>query len=190
MAIKKAGAPFPNAHSWLAIFLEDLGDEEDALYHANVALQHNPNDFRAQMIRVDHSLKGARIRKLGVTDFLASGKSIEGAVIGSMFKGLFSVGEAAFAALTQAGLKSELSRLAKIFRANCETNTDVDEFLYMSKMMIAFGDLMKDVSIREKTNLYAEVANSPIEKLKIQGREQEVMELRQQAEGRSMLLKP
>jgi tetratricopeptide (TPR) repeat protein len=43
LAIHKANAPFPRAHTLLAMVLNELGDDKRAGHHANLALQQDPN---------------------------------------------------------------------------------------------------------------------------------------------------
>jgi hypothetical protein len=168
-----------------------IEDQKQASTHANT-LQQNPNDFRAQMVRIDAALKYLNIKKLGVDDFLTDeySGSTEVDLFLSALKGVSSLSKAAKAASTQKNYKNELLRLAQIFRNICQTNTDVDEFLYMAETMISLGDFIKDVPIASgRPNLYIEVVNALIEKLEMTGRESDIKAVQDKAESRLMLFK-
>lgn len=155
-AIRKAGAPFPRAHSWIALFLEELGDEKQAMEHASFALLQNPNEFRAQMVKVDCALKGAR------------------------FKPQDSVNPVS----PQGSLRFELLRLIQIFRNNCQANPDADEFLYMADMLILYGNFIEKIPLSGgRPNLYAEIIHAPIDSLIPCEREADIQEVRAKAEN-------
>jgi len=191
LAINKANAPFPRAHSVLSILLEQVGNEKEALKHANIALQQDPNEFRAQFVKIDVSMKGVRIRKLGVGDFIDNDRDIASAIVGSVFKGLFSLGSAAHAATTQMNFKTEILALVEIFNNLCQTSIDANEYIYMSDMLISLGDVLKDAPMPGgKPNLYQEIVNIPLDRIVIGDMKDEVMDIRDKAEGRSLLFKP
>jgi hypothetical protein len=189
-AIKKANAPFPGAHTQLALFLNDVGDDKNAYIHATIALRHNPNNFRAQLVRVDNFLRGVKIAKPGVPHFLETkAGSLEANIALSVIKTAVTALLAADAALTQSAFRKELLRLVEIFRETCRTNNDVDEFLYMANSLILVGDIIKDMPIGGKPNLFKEVADAPTNLLIMNGKEQVIMETCAKAEGRAIFLK-
>ncbi len=192
LAIHKAGAPFPRAHSFLAIFLEDLHRESEAAQHANLALQQNPNEFRAQLVKIDLSLKGVKVMKVGARDFVPELNSgAMGFAFDLVFKGLFMGGTLVHTQATQSSFKNEIIKLIQIYTNVSNDNTDVDEYLYMAEMMIIFGDIIKDIPMPGgKPNIFAEIVKAPVDKLYFAGKEQEVKFIRNKAEGRSMLFKP
>jgi hypothetical protein len=164
-AIQKADAPFPRAHSLLSIFLCDLGQEREAAIEAELALNEDPNEFRAQLVKIDIAWKGTKIKKLGIGDFLQQEKSFEAALLASAMKGVFSVLAAASAIATQAVLNTEFDRLVKIFRYICSTNTDAEEFSFMAQRLIDIGDMLIKIPMSTRPNLYLEVVNAPIDLL-------------------------
>lgn len=164
-AIQKAGAPFPRAHSLLSIFLCDLGQEREAVIEADIALSEDPNEFRAQLVKVDVAWKGTKLKKLGLGDFLIQEKSWEASIISSVLGGAVNILVAASALATQMTLNTEFEKLVQIFRQVCSTNKDPEEFSFMAQRLIEIGDMLLKVPLTSKPNLYLEVANAPIDLL-------------------------
>ena len=190
LAIKKASAPLPRAHALLAMFLNDLGDDKNAAYHANIALQQNPDEFRAQLVRIDVALKGVKVTKVRGRDLIEFSGGFDNMYWGTVGR-LFGAGISSLSSRsTQASFKNEVVRLAQIFKNVCKTNTDVDEYLMMAQALIALGDFIKDVPMPGgRPNLYLEVLSAPTEQLDKVGQEEKILEVRRMAEGRSLLFK-
>lgn len=202
LAIKKANAPFPRAHAYLAMILNDMGKEDEAEKHASIALQQNPNEFRAQLIKIDLALKGVRIVNLrpghfvhletesrgDLTDQVAG--NVLGTIIGTAGKSLVTLFAAGSAAVTQGKFSGEVERLIHIFRNRITTETSADEYLMMAETLISLGDMIKDVSplgdIRR--GLYAAITRSSVDRISQQGHEKEIENVRHKAEGRLLLL--
>jgi len=203
LAVQKAGvAHFPRAHAHLAAVLLELDREADAAREANIALQQDPNEFRAQTVRVDILGRKLKIRDVGLGDFVhferGSGSdfgsqvatSVIGSILVSAIKTVFTGIEVGMAVHSQGNFKSEIERLAAIYLNVCQTNTDVDEFMYMSETLISLGDAIREVPIPGgRPNLYASVVHAPVHKLNQRGREAQVREVKQRAEGRMLLFK-
>ena len=191
LAISKAGGPFPRAHSWLAIFLQDLQREKEAAQHAAIALQEDPYEFRAQLVKIDLSLNNVKVMKKGAGALMPNlNQSAESAAVEFVFNGIFMGGHYAHTRKTQNDFKKEVLKLIDIYRYLNTVNTDVDEFLYMSELMVSYGDGFRDIPMPGgRPNLFAEVVNAPINRLIMRGCEQDVQLIRDKAEGRSMLFK-
>jgi hypothetical protein len=191
LALKKANAPFPRAYALLAMYLNDLGDDQRAEWHADRALQQNPNEFRAQLVRIDVALKGVKIAKVSAGDVIALGGRPQDAVGETLGRMTGAAIAKTRAGMSQANFKRELERLVQIYRNVCLSNDDVDEYLMMSEALIGLGDFIKDVPMPGgRPNLYVEVVNAPTNNLQITEREQGVTDVRRKAEGRSLLFRP
>lgn len=202
LAIKKANAPFPRAHAYLAMILNDMGNDADAERHANIALLQNPNEFRAQLIKIDTALKGVKIVKLRPGDFVhvedyGRGDMAEKVVgtalvslVGTATKSLASVLAAGSASATQNNFRREAEKLIAIFRNVCVSNTDAKEYLMMGETLVALGDMIKETpQLRDvRRMLYTEVISVSIENLESQGHEKGIANTRTKAEGRLLLL--
>lgn len=190
LAIHKANAPFPRAHASLAMLLNQLGDDQRAGYHANIALQQDPNEFRAQLVRLDVELKGVRFVNLQAGDFVTLDGTWEEAFAGSVIKSFASITAASHAGITQAKFRSEIDRLTSIFKNLCKTGIEVDEYLFMADTMIGLGDFARGLPFSSGyLDLYAAVVNTPVDELDLSGREEDVAAVRRKAEGRSLLFK-
>ena len=198
LAIGKSKEPFPRAHGYLSLVLLSLDREQEAKKHATLALQQNPNEFRAQEAKAHIALGRAHYMKLGAKDFTNIGGTFMKGLVGENVLGTatslaFGAIDLIFKSLkannTQVIFRDEILLLTQIYRNVSQTNTDVSEFLYMSGKLIQFGDIIKNnpPMAGSKPNLYKEILKIPIDKLYMSNREQDVRFLLKIAEGRSML---
>lgn len=190
LAIHKANAPFPDAHALLAMLLNELGDDERADYHARLALRQDPNEFRAQLVRLDVELKDVRFVNLSAGDFVAAGGTLEEAYFGSIGKSIGSLIAAGHAGITQSRFNSEVSRLIQIFGNLCEAGVDANEYLFMADTLIDLGDFARDLPFSGgHESLYAAVVNTPVDNIDRAGREDDFAAIRSRAKGRLLLFK-
>lgn len=191
LAIKKAGGPYLDAEEAISEILMMNGEIEDALTHANLAINYDPFSFSGQYVRVCVYLSNVRERKLGFNDFIdLSGGAIDN-IISSYTRTIFSLVGAGKARKTQIDLHKELLTLISIYRNNCMTMTDPITFVDYSNKMMLVARMIEDVKIPSgRPNLYQEIVNAPIKLLKKDGHEKEVEEILAKAEGQSELFKP
>jgi tetratricopeptide (TPR) repeat protein len=192
LAIKKAGQiPFPSAESRLGLFLYMQGKAKEALEHANRALYFDNNAFTGQLVRVIYSLDQVKVVKLGAGDFLSGGGGFGEIIGGSIVKSIFSIGAASSASSSQNAAKRELISLIEIYRRIIKDTTDCGDYLYMSNILLSFGDLISDYPFAGgRPNLYIEVVNAPIHQLDMTEHEEDITNLRFQAEGKNELFRP
>ena len=188
LAIHTAGAPFPRAHSLLAVVLNDLKDDKRALYHAQQALQYQPNEFRAQLVKIDVGLKDVKILNLKPGDFIELKGSFENMALGTIGRGIGALIATGTAGLSQASFMLEVQKLATIFTNLSQTNTDVDEYLFMANTLLGLGDLIVNTPIiTGRPDLYKLVADTPTETLDSADRSDEVRDVKRKALGRYFL---
>lgn len=202
LAIKEANAPFPRAHAYLAMLFNDMGKEDEAEAHANAALQQNPNEFLAQVVKIDVVLTGVKVVDLHPGNFVHVEMynrgdlaeqvvgSVIGTVVGTASKSAVSLFTVGSASGSQGAFRREAGKLITIFGNVSETNTNNDEYLMMTDTLIGLGDMIKDTSqlTDMRRNLYSAVLQAPIDKLAEQG-QAKVIQVRQKAQGRLLLLK-
>lgn len=187
-AIGKAGAPYPEAHSSLAWLFLRLNSLDKAEYHAKMALSQNPNDFQAQSVKVD--LARQKVHLLELRD-VADKAMDSGGLFSAIVTSAVGAGFYIQARNTQLLLKDELLMLVKIFQKLTSEKTDANQFLYMARAMLQHGNSIKDVTIPGgKPNLFAIVATTSIEKIKMVNKEQEVRAILDEADGKSILFRP
>jgi tetratricopeptide (TPR) repeat protein len=188
LAIHRAGASFPSAHAMLAVILYELDDVERAEHHAEIALQQDESEFRAQLVKVELALGSTEAVKLGLGNFIHLKGSFDDMYFGSVGKTIGSLVAKGRASLTQWNLKGELQKLAQSFRHNCKTNEDVDEYLFMAGTLIAIADVIADIPmLGDRPDLYAVVVDTSTDNLDQSGREEEVIRMKHKAEGRLLL---
>jgi len=199
--VKKANAPFPPAYALLATMMNEMGKDSEAERYARIALQQDPNEFRAQLVLIDVAVEGVQLINLRPGHFVHfeghnRGDLAEqvvlsavGTVLGTAVKSISTLAQSGWAANKQAKFKDELERLIVIFRNLCETNTDPNEFIFMGQTLIDFGDWIKDWSLfGGRPDLYSPVANANVEKLGEAAKEKEVMAVIHKAQGRLLVL--
>ena len=203
LAIKKSeSVPFPEAHRELGRALMVLGKNTDAERELNIALLQDPNAWDAQLYKV--AIYSEKIRELpGAKDFVhvdtqrysgdAAGSfagNVIASVLGTLGKAAISGVQAANAVSTHNTFKAEVEKLITMCKNFCETNTDVDTYLSMAGTLIELGDEVRRMPLTgPPPNLYDAVVSLPTAKLDATGREQEISDIRNKAEGKSLLLK-
>ncbi|HZQ09790.1 MAG TPA: hypothetical protein VFD70_24650 [Anaerolineae bacterium] len=203
LAIKKSGnVPFAEAHCELSRALMVLGKVGEAERELNIALIQDPNLWDAQLYKV--AIAADKLQKLpGAKDFVHIetqnygrdgvdhiASTVIGSILGTLGKATVSAIGAGLAANTHSAFKAEVEKLITICTNFCETNTDVDTYLKMSETLIELGDeIARMPLIGSRPNLYDAVVNLSTAKLDARGREHEITDIRNKAEGKSLLLK-
>ncbi len=156
LAIAQAGAPFTRAHSLLAMLLYELGNTEPAESHLAKALEHDPLDFRAQLLRVQiaaEELQRLKSQARTHTDNFVIGKwEFES---DSVF-------------LAQMRFHEKAKRLIEVFQELCDNGLHAVEFLYFATQLFAAGEFMLAHTysgISRPPNVYAVIANAKVENL-------------------------
>lgn len=203
LAIKKSGnVPFSEAHCELGRALMALGKSGDAERELNIALLQDPNDWDAQLYKI--AIYSEKIRELpGAKDFVhidtqrysgdAAGSfagNVIASVLGTLGKAAISGISAGVAVNTHSTFKAEVEKLVTMSKNFCETNTNVDAYLNMAEILIELGDEVRKMPLTGgRPNLYDAVVHLSTAKLDATGREQEITDIRNRAEGKSLLLK-
>ena len=207
LAVTYAGSThFPRAHAHLAIALLSLGRDVEAEREANLALEQNPSEFRAQQVRVVLALNREWLREERESSLLPFlhrrgerlGDNLRAGQKGKLkYKGLKSSADPGNVRSESLAIKSslatELELMVTLFRNLSDAYTDVDEYLNVADFLITVGDGMRDMPLTDwRARLYSIVANTPTDKLDGQGREEEIEAVRQRARLGSLLfeLKP
>jgi len=203
LAIKKSSAPFPSAHALLATLWNELGNDDRAELHADIALKENPYEFRAQLIKIDLTLKGVKIINLRPGDFVYFDREnygkdavdqVFGKVVGSAFgtvsKSIGTIFAAGSAVASQNKFVNEVEKLISIYKINCAKETDRDEYLMMAETMLGLADMLfKEPSMRSIRNkVWMAVAETVPVKLYQAGNDKEIQNVRRRAEGRLALV--
>lgn len=196
LAVTYAGSThFPRAHAHLAIALLSLGRDVDAEREANLALEQDPSEFRAQQVKVVLALNRELLREERLSSLLPF-LDRKGARLGDRVsakrngngkpKNLKPIKDANQVRPDSLAIKSslvdEVEKMIALFRNLCDAQTDVDEYLNVADFLIMIADGMKDMPLADwRARLYNVVAHTPTNKLDGQGREQEIESVRQRA---------
>jgi tetratricopeptide (TPR) repeat protein len=191
LAIKRAKAPYPEAHGRLGFILYLEGDTDEALKHANIALEYDQNSFYAQVTRVAYAIDKILDYKIKIADVVGQGGNWETILTDTYFKGIFAIIKSVKAIPTHQFYKDELLKLTGIYRRTIPHTTNVNDFIEQSQWLMNFGDYIKFIpTFSSRPNLYLEIVKAPIKQLDMKDREEEVEELMILAEGKSELFKP
>lgn len=201
LAISYAGStPFSRAHAHLAIVLLTLGMDAGAEREANIALEQDPNEFRAQQVRVALALNGELTQEPPQLCSLASRQPDAGDAGNAGFTELEESSERGNLRLIEADSLEfegsptptwviEIQRMLTIFRNFCDTNTDVEEYLNIAEFLILLSNQIQGLPLDLSAELYSAVAYTPTDKLNCQGREHEVVAVLQKARSELRALK-
>ena len=193
LALTYAGStPFPRAHAHLAIVLLTLGMDDGAEREANIALTQDPNEFRAQQVRIALAMNGELLQEEPASEstaFAYAAAEDFGNAISTEFTAgapgsnlrLVEYAESELDGSTPSPLVAEIERMLTLFRNFCDTNTDVDEYLNLADFLILSSDQIKELPIELRSELYSAVAYTPTDKLDCQGRGREVVAVRERA---------
>lgn len=131
-----------------------------------------------------------RIVNLGAGDILELDGTWEDMIFGSIGKSIVSIAAASHAGITQTKFRNEVNRLTSIFKNLCKAGIEIDEYLDMAHALINLGDFARGLPFSGgHLDLYASVANTPVDELDLSEREEDVAAVRRKAEGRSLLFK-
>ena len=178
------GAPFPRAHCHLAIVHLTLGNNTQALSEATIALQEDPQEFRAQQVRVALALD--KVRDSNRRSWLASpgmfsrkgsepAPKAEGKSRGANL-------ERSHGSIERLDLGSEVVRIVDMFNHMCASPLDVGDYLNLADFMICVAEEIKSMRVGDLwVTLVDSVANSLTDKLDCRGKEDEVTQIVQRA---------
>jgi len=199
LAAQKAGEPFPLVHLAMAQTYYDMGDLDGAWNAATNTLQHQQDNFEAQLIKVcvaadtvqivdkdDGGTAGSAWRLIRA---MFSGSSRSSYHAGKEF-GERAVG-GAVAKQTQTRFKNEVLTLLRIFERLCANGLSSDLFLKYAHDLIGVADAINKhgIPFRSEVNVYAVISRVPVDKLTYadEQQRQEVVKFQRIAEGRSTL---
>jgi len=193
LALTYAGStPFPRAHAHLAIVLLTLGMDDGAEREANIALMQDPNEFRAQQVRIALAMNGELLQEepessspafaySAVEDFGDATSAEFTASTPDRNLRLVESAESPLEGSTPTALVAEIERMLTLFRNFCDTNTDMDEYLNVAEFLILSSDQIRELPLELRSELYSAVAYTPTDKLDCQGRGREVVAVRERA---------
>lgn len=162
----------------------------------------DPNDWNAQFYKV--AIYSEKIRELpGAKDFVhvdtkrysgdAAGSfaaNVIGSILGTAGKAAIGAIGAGIAVSTHSSFKEEVEKLITMSKNLCESNTDVNTYLEMAETLIELGDEVRKMPLTgTRPNLYDAVVSLSTAKLDQAGREQDIIDIRNKAAGKSLLLK-
>jgi hypothetical protein len=192
LALTYAGStPFPRAHAHLAIVLLTLGMDDGAEREANIALMQDPNEFRAQQVRIALAMNGELVQEEpcssspafeypGAENLDAISGELEQEMQGANLR-LVCAEENEFDGSPRTILVTEIERMLTLFRNFCDANTDIDEYLNIAEFLTLSSDQIKELPVELRSELYSAVAYTPTDKLNCLGRGREVVAVRETA---------
>lgn len=182
LALKKAGKPIPRLHSFLAMLYYDLAichssmnDRNAArltseaisssVRHADLALETNELEFRAQLIKT--YIAGDNVLYLKGVDLAPNSRDVASA-IGEMLGKAIGTGAAATrVALSKNDFKKELEKLlAIVSQMEEEYYVDATEFLFFCNKLLAIADYTAENKLFGAKGIYELLLKVDIQELK------------------------
>jgi tetratricopeptide (TPR) repeat protein len=165
VAITKAGAPFPRAHSLTATFYLDLGDYQAAWNSAEKALKEDPEEFRAQYVKTYIAADTVQTGGNFFKDM--AGAMTDKSIFGS-FKKAFNAGSNATAArVSHQRLNQEAKNLITVFEQLCHSPLEASEYLFYIERLLSLADaiVQNNLPLDRNISFYRSVASSPTNNL-------------------------
>jgi hypothetical protein len=191
VAVRDAGIPFPLAEALLGMTYISLGDTNSAKKYANMALEHNPLELRAQLVKVDISMQNLQVMEGNAVSLLPSGIGAKYlfAAIFRMVRALFVGGAVAN---TQVRFRGEVAKLIEIFQELFAQEQPAEDFLFFASRFIAIADVLQSNNVLEPARqLSLAVASVSLSNLIYDGSDfdaelkDEVAKIRRIAQGRA-----
>lgn len=182
LALKKAGKPIPRLHSFLAMLYYELAichssmnDRNTArltseaisaaVRHADVALEINELEFRAQLVKT--YIAGDSVLYLKGVDLAPNSRDVASA-IGEMLGKAIGTGAAATrVALSRGNFKKELEKLLVVVsQLHEEYYLDATEFLFFCNKLLAIADFAAENRLFGAKEIYELLLKVKIKELK------------------------
>lgn len=199
LAAQKAGEPFPLIHMAMAQAYYDMGDLDNAWNAATRALEQDPENFDAQLVKVCIAADTVQIVDSSDGGAVGSGWRLLRAMFSGSSRTSYQAGKefgekavgGTIAKQSQLRFKNEVLSLLRIFETLCTSGFGADLFLKYANDLIGVADAINKhgIPFRSEVNVYAAIARVSVDKLTYTNdqQRQEVVKVRRIAEGRSAL---
>lgn len=213
IAIKKAGQVVPRFHSLLAMMYYEMaacqaqagGRNADKLANqslasaqqqATIALQNNPLEFRAQLVKTWIAGDNVLFMKGGASNLLPTSRGFAEALGETFGRAIGTSIAAAQSQTSKSNFKKELTKLLDIFNTWFgDYYVDATEFVFAATNLMNLADVCSEDKLFEAGKIYAGIANVNLDDLKYddvspddqEDLQQEIYRIRVLAEGRSLM---
>lgn len=214
LGIKKAREPMPRAHALLAMAYYETAscwaqtgrrDSEKqaekfsklANEQVSIALQHEPLEYRAQLVKTWIAGDNVRYMQGGISNLIPRSRGLVDAIFETGFRAAGAGIAATRVEASKAKFRSELTSLLSIYKKIfSEYKIDAPEFVFFSDNLISIADFCVNNKLFDVQQIYSSILNvSPdndlsyedLDEGEVEEVKQEVVRVRALAEGRSMM---
>lgn len=163
LAVKYADNVFPRANSLLAMIHYENQDTKAAKKFAQLALEQDEDEFRAQFVQVQLAIDDVQVLTGSASSLLPQGIGAKH-ILGSLFRAGKAAVTAGQVTATQVKFKNEVAKLVDIFNRTCTyEGFPVTEFIYYSEQLMSLMDFVLENQIPMpggKPNVYAMITQA------------------------------
>jgi len=183
LALKKAGKPLPRVHSFLAMLYYDLAisyskrqDRNAAKFsseaansatkHADIALQNEHLEFRAQLIKTYISGDNVLFLNGGVSNLIPQSRDIVGAIFEGVGRAIGTGAAAAQVSMSKSTFRKELEKLLAIY-TEIDSNyvMEATEFFFFANKLLGIADFCTENKLFGAKEIYTIIGNVNIDEL-------------------------
>ncbi len=183
LGLKKAGKPLPRVHSFLAMLYYELAgcyakkqernsarfaneSVNSATKHADIALQNDSLEFRAQLIKTYISADNLLVMNGGVSNLIPQSRDVAGAIFEGIGRAIGTGAAATQVAMSRSAFKKELEKLFTIY-TELETNYNVraTEFFFFANKLLGIAEFCSENRLFGAKEIYTMISRVEIEEL-------------------------
>lgn len=210
LGIKKAGKPLPRIYSFLAMLYYDLSmcyaekqnasnmkeATNSAIKYSDVALQHEPLEFRAQLIKTYIAADNLKYFTGGLSSLIPESRGVS-AIFEVAGRAIGTGVAASRVSMSKSNFRKELEHLISIYSEFSEKYVmPATEFLFFANKLLLIAEFCAENNLFGAKEIYTGVSNVNLDELDYNGLDpeiqpeisQELVRFKTTAEARLMTL--
>lgn len=183
LGLQKAGEPLPRVHSFLAMLYYELAicyakkqDRNSAKFssdavnsatkHADIALQHDNLEFRAQLIKTYIAGDSVLFLSGGISNLIPQSRDVVGAIIEGVGRAINVGAAAAQVSMSKSAFKKELENLLRIYtELDTNYNMPATEFFFFANKLLGIAEYCSENELFGAKEIYTIVSSVKIDEL-------------------------
>ncbi|MBW7843889.1 MAG: hypothetical protein H3C40_14300 [Ignavibacterium sp.] len=183
LGLQKAGKPLPRIHSFLAMLYYELAScyaqkqernsakfaseaVNSATKHADIALQNDNLEFRAQLIKTYIAGDNVLFMNGGVSNLIPQSKDVVGAIFEGFGRAIGTGAAAAQVSMSKSAFKKELEKLLAIYtELDTNYNMPATEFFFFAKKLLGIAEYCSENRLFGTKEIYTLISAIKIDEL-------------------------
>ncbi|MGB4323417.1 MAG: hypothetical protein WBJ23_08765 [Anaerolineaceae bacterium] len=183
LGLQKAGKPLPRIHSFLAMLYYELAScyakkqernsakfaseaVNSATKHADIALQNDNLEFRAQLIKTYIAGDNVLFMNGGVSNLIPQSKDVVGAIFEGFGRAIGTGAAAAQVSMSKSAFKKELEKLLAIYtELDTNYNMPATEFFFFANKLLGIAEYCSENRLFGTKEIYTLISAIKIDEL-------------------------